>query len=112
MGCAGMSAHLSKGPVHRAVDWVVNHQHRDGAFDMRQRFLDDLESNRDYLDILNDALRAFLRAEGLPPPVGRQARRFSHQLPRRILVWVLVATASTGDAACARGVDQSHPCGQ
>jgi hypothetical protein len=67
MGCAGMSAHLSKGPVHRAVDWVVNHQNRDGEFDMRQRFLDDLESNRDYLDILNDAMRSFLRAEGLPP---------------------------------------------
>jgi hypothetical protein len=67
MGCAGMSAHLSKGPVHRAVDWAVNHQNRDGEFDMRQRFLDDLESNRDYLDILNDALRSFLRAEGVPP---------------------------------------------
>jgi len=48
------------------VDWVVNHQSRDGEFDMRPRFLEDLESNRDYLDILNDALRTFLRAEGLP----------------------------------------------
>jgi hypothetical protein len=67
MGCAGMSAHLSKGPVHRAVDWVVNHRSRDGAFDRRGRFLDDLESNRDYFDILNEVLRAFLRAEGLPP---------------------------------------------
>jgi hypothetical protein len=85
MGCAGMSAHLSKGPVHRAVDWVVNHQNRGGEFDMRQRFLDDLESNRSYLDLLNDALRAFLRAEGLPP-VGGQACRFSHRLPRGILV--------------------------
>lgn len=66
MGCAGMSAHISKGPVHRAVDWVVNHQNKDGEFDMRQRFLDDLESSREYLDILNEALRSFLRKEGLP----------------------------------------------
>jgi hypothetical protein len=66
MGCAGMSAHISKGPVHRAVDWVVNHQNTGGEFDMRQRFLDDLESNREYLDILNEALRSFLRKEGLP----------------------------------------------
>src|SRR5262245_15475121 len=34
---------------------------------MRQRFLDDLESNREYLDILNDTLRSFLRVEGLTP---------------------------------------------
>jgi hypothetical protein len=67
MGCAGMSGHISKGPVHRAVDWVVNHQNKDGGFDMRQRFLDDLGSSRDYLDILNEASRLFLRAEGLPP---------------------------------------------
>jgi hypothetical protein len=67
MGCAGMSAHVSKGPVHRSVDWVVNHRGGDGQFDLRQRFLDDLGSNRDYFDILNEALRGFLRAEGLPP---------------------------------------------
>jgi hypothetical protein len=66
MGCAGMSAHISKGPVHRAVDWVVNHQNRDGEFDLRQRFLDDLGSNQDYLDLLKEALSVFLRAEGLP----------------------------------------------
>ncbi len=66
MGDAGMSAHVAKGPVHQAVDWVVNHQGGDGQFDMRQSFLDDLKSNGDYLDILYDALRSFLRAEGLP----------------------------------------------
>jgi hypothetical protein len=67
MGCSGMSGHISKGPVHRAVDWVVNHRDEDGLFDMRQRFLDDLASDRDYFDILDEALRGYLRAEGLPP---------------------------------------------
>ena len=76
MGCAGMSAHISRGPVHRAVDWVVNHRNRDGEFDLRQRFLDDLESNRDYLDLLNEALRSFLRAEGLPPQQADKRAEF------------------------------------
>jgi hypothetical protein len=66
MGCAGMSAHISNGPVHRAADWVVNHRNKDGEFDKPQRFLDDLESNREYLDILNETLRSLLRTEGLP----------------------------------------------